>query len=153
MKKANYIISHLKTKPYLKNLQHVDCYNQLLSILPKSLSENTRFIYQKNDTLFFVLNHPGIKMEFNYKSNLIKSILKKLIAVNPKCIFMKSTQIKAFVTNKTEIKEINDSKNKNLRYRENSSGKFKNRVKNREIYDILEKIRSQVKMNKSYELN
>ena len=153
MKKANYIISHLKTKPYLKNLQHVDCYNQLLSVLPKSLSENTRFIYQKNDTLFFVLNHPGIKMEFNYKSNLIKSILKKLIAVNPKCIFMKSTQIKAFVTNKTEIKEINDSKNKNLRYRENSSGQFKNRVKNREIYDILEKIRSQVKMNKSYELN
>jgi len=153
MKKANYIISHLKTKPYLKNLQHVDCYNQLLSVLPKSLSENTRFIYQKNDTLFFVLNHPGIKMEFNYKSNLIKSILKKLIAVNPKCIFMKSTQIKAFVTNKTEIKEIDGSKNKNLRYRENSSGQFKNRVKNREIYDILEKIRSQVKMNKSHELN
>jgi len=153
MKKANYIISHLKTKPYLKNLQHVDCYNQLLSILPKSLSENTRFIYQKNDTLFFVLNHPGIKMEFNYKSNLIKSILKKLIVVNPKCIFMKSSQIKAFVTNKTEIKEIDDSKNKKLRYKENSSGKFKNRVKNRELYDILEEIRSYIKMNKSYELN
>lgn len=150
MKKADYIISHLKTKPYLKNLQHVDCYNQLLSLLPKSLSENTRFIYQKNDTLFFVLNHPGIKMEFNYKSNLIKSILKKLIVVNPECIFMKSNQIKAFVTNKTEIK---DSKNKKLRYRENSNGKFKNEVKNKELYDVLEEIRSYIKMNKSYELN
>ena len=92
-------------------------------------------------------------MELNYKSNLIKSILKKLIDVNPKCIFMKSTQIKAFVTNKTEIKEIDDSKNKKLRYKENSSGEFKNSVKNRELYDILEEIKSHIKMNKSYELN
>ena len=151
MEKASYIISHLKTKPYLKNLQQVDCYNQLLSLLPKSLSKNTKFIYQKNDTLFFVLNHPGIKMEFNYKSNLIKSILKKLIVVNPKCIFMKSSQIKAFVTNKIEIIEINDSKNKKLRYKESSSGKFENSVKNRELYDILEKIKSYIEINKSYE--
>ena len=153
MKKANYIISHLKTKPYLKKLRHIDCYNQLLSLLPKTIRENTRFIYQKNDTLFFVLNHPGIKMELNYKSNLIKSILKKLIDLKPQCIFMKSAQIKAFVTNKIDKKEINESKHRKLRYKENSRGKFKNRAKNREIYDILEKIRSQVKINKSHELN
>ncbi len=153
MEKASYIISHLKTKPYLKNLQRVDCYNQLLSLLPKSLRENTRFVYQKNDTLFFVLNHPGIKMEFNYKSNLIKSILKTLIVVHPKCIFMKSSQIKAFVTNKTEIKEIDDSRNKKLIYKENSSGEFKNSIKNKELYDILEEIKSYIKINKSHEFS
>ncbi len=153
MKKVSQIISHLKTKPYLKNLQHVDCYNQLLSLLPKSLSNNTRFLYHKNDTLFFVLNHPGIKMEFNYKSNLIKSILKKMIEVNPKCIFMKSSQIKAFVTNKKEIKEIDDSKNHKLRYKERASGGFKNDVKNEELRKIIEEIKLAIKQNSQHELN
>ncbi len=153
MKKASYIISHLKTKPYLKNLQRVDCYNQLLSLLPKSLRDNTSFLYQRNDTLFFVLNHPGIKMEFNYKSNLIKSILKKLIVVNPECIFMKTSHIKAFVTNKTEIKRIKNSKNKRLRYKESSNGKFNNEAKNTDLHDILEEIRTHIKINRSHELS
>jgi len=144
MKKANQIISHLKSKPYLKNLQHVDCYNKLLSLLPKSIREFTRFIYQKNGTLFFVLEHPGIKMEFNYKSNLIKSILNKLIEIDNECDFMKSSEIKAFVTNKNTLKEISDSKNHKLRYAERSAGEFENSAKNEEIREVLEKIRTTI---------
>ncbi len=144
MKKASYIISHLKSKPYLKNLQHVDCYNLLLSLLPKSLSEHTRFIYQKNDTLFFVLKHPGVKMEFNYKRNLIKNILKKLIELNPQCIFMNSNEIKAFVTNKSTNKENINFKNKQIRYKERSHASFENRSDNEEIKKIFEQIRKTI---------
>ncbi len=153
MKKVSQIISHLKTKPYLKNLQHVDCFNQLLSLLPKSLRDNTRFLYHKNDTLFFVLNHPGIKMEFNYKSNLIKSILKKLIEINPKCIFMQSSQIKAFVTNKKELIEIDDSKQKKLVYKERASGDFENRAKDKNLRKIIEEIRFAIKNSEENEPN
>jgi len=149
MKKASHIISHLKTKPYLKNLQQVDCYNQLLSLLPKSLRDNTKFIYRKNDTLFFVLNHPGIKMEFNYKSNLIKSILKKLIVVNPQCIFMKSSHIKAFVTNKTGYKK---SKIRKIVYKERAKGKFKNSIKNMELHKVVEEIKKNIEKNRKNEL-
>ena len=145
MKTANQIISHLKSKPYLKNLQHVDCYNKLLSLLPKSIREFTRFIYQKNDTLFFVLEHPGIKMEFNYKSNLIKTILNKLIEIDNECNFMQSNQIKAFVTNKNTLKEISDSKNHKLQYAERATGEFENNVKNEEIREVLEKIKLSIK--------
>ncbi len=145
MKKANQIISHLKNRPFLKNLEHIDCYNQLLSLLPNSLRENTRFLYHKNDTLFFVLNHPGIKMEFNYKSNLIKSILKTLILVNPKCIFMNSSKIKAFVTNKIYTEKQNNSKIEHLTYKERAKGEFKNEISDEELRDIFEKIRQEVK--------
>ena len=148
MKKANYIISHLKTKPYLKNLQHIDCYNQLLALLPKNISNNTKFLYQKNDILFFVLNHPGIKMEFNYKSNLIKSILKKLIDVHPECNFMKSKEIKAFISNKTTENRADSFKKRPLRYNEQSNGDFINMAKNREISKIIEEIRKTISRQK-----
>ncbi len=153
MKKVNQIISHLKTKPYLKNLQHIDCHNRLLSLLPKNLRNNIRFIYQKNDTLFFVLSHPGIKMEFNYKSNLIKSILKKLIELNPECIFMKSSQIKAFVSNKSVIKETKNSKIRKSRYKERANGEFKNSTKDEELHKIIEEIRLQIKQKRENELS
>jgi len=152
MKKVSQIISHLKTKPYLKNLRYVDCYNQLLSLLPKNISQNTKFLYQKNDTLFFVLNHPGIKMEFNYKSNLIKSILKKLIELNPECYFIKSSNIKAFVTNKPPLKEINYSNTKKTLYQERAGGKFTNSAKNMDLNSIFEKIRVSIKQNRQNEL-
>ena len=148
MKTANQIISHLKSKPYLKNLQHVDCYNKLLSLLPKSIREFTRFIYQKNDTLFFVLEHPGIKMEFNYKSNLIKSILNKLIEIDNECNFMKSNQIKAFVTNKNTLKEISDSKNHKLQYAERAMGEFEISAKNEEIREVLCRIKLSIKSSR-----
>jgi hypothetical protein len=151
MKKANHIISHLKTKPYLKNLKQIDCHNQLLSLLPKSLRDNIRFIYHKNDTLFFVLNHPGIKMEFNYKSNLIKSLLKKLIVLNPECISLKSSNIRAFVTNKIDIKEIDDSKRKKLHYKERAEGSFENSAKDKELHEIIEEIRVLIKAQKDNE--
>lgn len=128
----------------MKKLQHVECFNLLLSLLPKNISNNTRFVYQKNDTLFFVLTHPGIKMEFNYKSNLIKSILKKLIEVNPQCIFINSSKIKAFVTNKISHEESLNSKKIRSRYKERSNASFENRSQNKEIQDLFEEIRKTI---------
>ncbi len=90
-------------------------------------------------------------MEFNYKSNLIKSILKKLIELNPECYFIKSSNIKAFVTNKPSIKEENYSKTKKRVYQERARGKFTNSAKNMDLNSIFEKIRVSIKQNRQNE--
>ena len=92
-------------------------------------------------------------MEFNYKSNLIKSILKKLIEVNPECIFMNSSRIKAFVSNKIETKNRNNSKKRKLYYKERADGKFKNSAKDEQLHKVMEEIRSQIIQKREDELN
>ena len=78
MKTAKDIISHLIHKPQNSKIIQKSCIDKLVSCLPPHLANAVMFTYIKNNTLFFVLNHPGLKMEFNYKHNLIKSLLKKL---------------------------------------------------------------------------
>ncbi len=147
MKKANQIISHLKSQPYLKNLKQLDCYNEMLLLLPKSLSKHVRFIYHKNDTLFFVLEHPSIKMEFNYKRNLIKSILNKFVEFHPECSFMANKEIKAFVTNKPKQNYYNFLTDRKVLYKERSSAKFKNFAEDKELKKLFEAIRETINAN------
>ncbi|MDX1809384.1 MAG: hypothetical protein R3331_07580 [Sulfurospirillaceae bacterium] len=90
-------------------------------------------------------------MEFNYKSNLIKSILKKLIELNPQCIFMNSNNIKAFVTNKITIKEQLNSKKNKQRYKERSNASFENRSEDQELKELFEEIRKTIKETKQQE--
>ncbi len=149
MKKADQIISHLKSQPYLKNLKQSDCYNLLLSLLPKSLSNGVRFIYKKNDTLFFVLEHPSIKMEFNYKRNLIKSILNNILKNDDRCSFMNVNEIKAFVTNRKKPNLQNFSPSSKIRYKERSEAKFENFADNKELRELFEQIRETIKSNES----
>ncbi len=85
MKDSKTIISHLKKHPSLKTLEQEECFDILIKLLPTSLSNFIKFIYTKNSTLFFVLKHPSAKMEFNYKRNLIKDILKKIETFHPNC--------------------------------------------------------------------
>ncbi|MCF6172231.1 MAG: hypothetical protein L3J44_00330 [Campylobacteraceae bacterium] len=61
---------------------------------------------------------------------------------------MKSLEIRAFVTNKKEIKEITDSKNQKLIYKERANGDFENSVKNEELYKIIEDIKLAIKQNR-----
>ncbi|MDD3323717.1 MAG: hypothetical protein PHN38_01150 [Sulfurospirillaceae bacterium] len=139
------IISHLKQRPYLKNLKKQECYAKLLSLLPKGLRESIRFVYSKNDTLFFVFEHPSGKMEFNYKRNLIKSLLNKIVELNPECECLHVGQVESFVTNLPPLKDIIAQKDTALCYKERSSGEFKNECQNQKTHQLFEAIRATIK--------
>jgi len=149
MKDSKTIISHLKKNPSLKTLEQEECFDMLIKLLPNSLSNFIKFIYTKNDILFFVLKHPSAKMEFNYKRNLIKDILKKIESFHPNCKCINLKEIKAFVSNKKEPK-IEPPKDATFVYKERSLGEFKNETKNEKLYELFEKIRKEIKCLKEH---
>ncbi len=146
MKDSQTIISHLKRHPSLKTLEQEACFDILIKLLPNSLSNFIKFIYTKNNILFFVLKHPSAKMEFNYKRNLIKDILKKIENFHPNCKCINLKEIKAFVSNKKEPK-IEITKDATFVYKERSKGSFKNETKNEELHELFEKIREEILKN------
>lgn len=146
MKQAKFIITHLKSTPNMKNLQKMQSYKKLLLFLPKSLKDGICFMYNKNNTLFFVLKHQLYLMEFKsiqrsskYKQNYIKTKLKELISIDSTCKCIDAETIKAFVTNKSQMENI--VSNSLPIYVEKSDAKFTNRAKNRKIYRLFEEIR------------
>ena len=144
MKNVNSIIQHLSTSPSFENLERVQSYKKLLSLLPQNLSKAVRFMYNKNETLFFVLEHPAFKMEFNYKLSLIKGLLKQLIIIDPTCKCIDAKDIKAFVTNKPPINQ-ESIEIKPFCYEEIASGIFENQAKNPDIHKKFEAIRETIK--------
>jgi len=102
-----------------------------------------KFAYFKNNILFFVLNHPGAKQEFDNNIQSIKSALK---FVSPEeCNEVTVTDIKAFVTNKphkettlfqTDSKEI---------YKERSTGNFKIDIKDEKLNSLVRSIQNIIK--------
>lgn len=125
MKDSKSIISHLVQQPSMKKYEQMRCYDRLLSVLPKSFTSMIRFVYTKNETLFFVLNHPCAKMEFNYKRNLIKSLLKEICIRFPECEALHVKEIQAFVTNQTDTTEVlQNLQSSDVFYPEQATGTF-----------------------------
>jgi len=146
MKDSKTIISHLKKHPSMKSLNQQECYDILIGLLPKSLTNSIKFLYTKHDTLFFVLNHPSAKMEFNYKRNLIKDILKKIVTFHPNCKCIDLKDIKAFVTNRKEPKVV-ESKESKIYYIEESRAEFTNIAKDERLFELFEEIKKVIKSN------
>ncbi len=144
MKTAREIISHISNKPQNSQIIKTACIDKLISILPKHLANAVMFTYIKNKTLFFVLNHPGLKMEFNYKHNLIKSLLKKIKDIDLKCQTIEVDEIKSFVSNKIPTKKTAE---KVLTYQERSTGEFENLATSDELKELFEKIKETIKNN------
>ncbi len=144
MKDSNTIISHLKRQPYLKTLEQQECFDILIELLPNSITNSIKFIYKKNNILFFVLKHPSAKMEFNYKRNLIKEILKRIETFHPKCKCINLKDIRAFVSNKKDI-ILEKSPKTTIFYKERSSAEFKNIATDDKLHDIFEKIREEIR--------
>jgi len=146
MKDSKTIISHLKKHPSLKTLEQEECFDILIKLLPKSLSNFIKFLYTKHDTLFFVLNHPSAKMEFNYKRNLIKGLLKTIENFHPNCKCINLKEVKAFVSNKIRQKEETKIETK-IYYKERSNGEFLNNTKDNKLHAIFEEIRKEIEKN------
>lgn len=144
MKDSKSIISHLVQQPYMKKFKQVQCYDRLLCLLPKSLTGMIKFLYNKNETLFFVLNHPCAKMEFNYKRNLIKSLLSQIVLHFPECNCLHVKDIQCFVTNKMDNEETIFSINSQITYEERADGIFENACEDAKLHTLFEKIREEI---------
>ena len=144
MKTSKEIISHLINKPQNSQIIKKACIDKLISLLPPHLADAVMFTYIKNRTLFFVLNHPGLKMEFNYKHNLIKSLLNKLKDIDLKCKIIEIDEVKSFVSNKITPKTHQIPF---FRYKERADGEFTNFASSKELNEIFEKIKLQIKKN------
>jgi len=143
MKTVKNIISHIISKPQYKKISQKRCFDKVVKLLPPHLQSAVLFTYVKNQTLFFVLNHPGLKMEFHYKVNLIKSLLKQIKSIDPLCKNMQDIKdIKAFVSNKPRIKT---EPKKKLYYKELSSANFKILTKNKKLTTLFQKIKDTIK--------
>lgn len=144
MKTSKEIISHIINKPQNSQIIKTECINKLISFLPPHLANAIMFTYIKNRTLFFVLNHPGLKMEFNYKHNLIKSLLNKLKNIDLKCKIIEIDEIKSFVSNKIKPPS---SKISTLIYKERASGEFQNLATDEKLNKLFEEIKKVIKNN------
>ena len=138
MKTAKDIISHIVKKPQNSKIVQKVCIDKLVSCLPPHLQNAVMFSYIKNRTLFFVLNHPGLKMEFNYKHNLIKSLLNKIKDIDLNCKEIQVDEIKSFVSNKITPPK---SKEISFTYKERSSGDFVNLATSDELKELFENIK------------
>ncbi len=144
MKTSKEIISHIINKPQNSQIIKTECINRLISLLPPHLANAIMFTYIKNRTLFFVLNHPGLKMEFNYKHNLIKSLLNKLKDIDLKCKIIEIDEIKSFVSNK--IKPPSPKVSTSI-YKERAYGEFQNLATDEKLNKLFEEIREVIKNN------
>lgn len=143
MKDSYFIISHLKNSPRYKKIKTQECFESIKSILPKHLKNAILFMYTKNQTLFFVLNHPGFKMEFNYNLNLIKGLLKEVKKHKSCCKELPTENIKVFVSNKIDKKNQRPN-NSDIKYKERSNAEFENPAKNKSIAAAFEQIRKTI---------
>ncbi|MDD3343716.1 MAG: hypothetical protein PHR87_09095 [Sulfurospirillaceae bacterium] len=143
MKDSKTIISHLVQQPFMKKYEQVCCYERLLGLLPKNFTCMIRFLYTKNETLFFVLNHPSAKMEFNYKRNLIKSLLSQIKIHFPQCTCFDVNDIQCFVSNQAPIEALSPAKS-SITYNEQAHGNFENSCSDENLHQLFEDIRRQI---------
>jgi hypothetical protein len=140
MKDAKSIISHLVQQPSMKKYEHMRCFERLLGLLPKSFTSLVRFVYTKNETLFFVLSHPAGKMEFHYKRSLIKSLLSQIISHFPQCDCLRVKEIQCFVTHQRE-KDVLPESNAHITYEERATGNFPNDCCEPKLHALFEAIK------------
>lgn len=146
MKSSQKIIAHITKKPYFRKIGEKKCIDRLISCLPPLLQKAVMFTYIKNGTLFFVLNHPGLKMEFNYKKSLIKSLLKKIKHLDETCQNLEVTDVAAFVSNKIAQPE-EATVISTFTYKERATGRFYNFATNPELKELFNQIKTDIKNN------
>ena len=101
-----------------------------------------KFAYIKNDTLFFVLNHPGAKQEFDNNIQSIKSALN--FYAPEECAQTPILDIKAFVTH-APSKEFKLEPKEPVRYPERATGNFEVNVKDEKLNALIKSIQTIIK--------
>ena len=143
MKNASDILNSLQHKPQFSKLSHYKCIHKIESLFSLPLQRMIKFAYIKNSTLFFVLNHPGAKQEFDNNIQSIKSALK--FCNPPECAEETIDEIKAFVTH-TPQKEFTPLEAKKVQsYPERSHGNFHITIHDTKLKALIESIQTIIK--------
>jgi hypothetical protein len=114
--------------------------------MPPRFAKAIAFFYIKNNTLFGGLSHPGYKMELNYNKDLINNLLNQITIIDLECaeIFKDVKKIEFFVS-KFHTKPPIINTNSDVKYKELAKGDFKINAKDKDIQNILEKIKDNIK--------
>jgi len=142
MKNAKDIITLIQNKPQFSKLTKYSCIQRIQNIFSPALQRMIKFAYIKNDTLFFVLNHPGAKQEFDNNIQSIKSALN--FHTPTECSEVNIKDIRAFVTHTPQITPTFEVK-KPVLYRERSSGEFQIDIKDEKLKALVLEIREIIK--------
>jgi hypothetical protein len=142
MKNAAQIIHSLQTKPQFSKLSKYSCIDKIKSIFTPTLQKMIKFGYFKGNTLFFVLNHPGAKQEFDNNIENIKSALN--FHMPKECEESNFEDIKAFVTH-TPLKKTAPKKTTKLIYKERAKGDFDINIKDKKLNTLIKSIQKIIK--------
>jgi hypothetical protein len=143
MKNSAQILNSIQHRPQFSKLSKYRCIKKIQSIFSPALQKMIKFAYIKNDILFFVLNHPGAKQEFDNNIQSIKSALK---FVSPEeCSEVTVTDIKAFVTNKPIKKTTLFKTDSREEYTERATGNFKIDIKDEKLNSLIRSIQTIIK--------
>lgn len=147
MKNMKSILSHIKSMPYFGKFQNDTNLDMIKNLLPKGLKDFLCFMYIKNKVLFFVFDNPNLSMEFEYKKNFIKDIIKKIEEI--KNIDLQIDNLKAIAPSNLCQRRLKKTREKSIVhvYKEKSLANFKNTIKDKDLSQSLEKIRNSIKKN------
>jgi len=146
MKSSSDILNSLQNKPQFSKLSRYKCIHKIQSAFSEPLQRMIKFAYIKNSILFFVLNHPGAKQEFDNNIQSIKSALK--FHTPTECSNETIADIKAFVTHTPalHVKKTEDTQQKELQtYEERANGNFKIPIHDKRLKALIYSIRQIIK--------
>jgi len=138
MKNASQIISSIQNKPQFSKLSKYKCIAKIQSMFLPQVQRMIQFAYIKNDTLFFVFNHPAGKQEFDNSIDNIKSALKH--HQSDECRENTIHDIKAFVTHTPKLKKEMPLKIEQQIYTERAKGNFSNTIADPKLHELVRSI-------------
>lgn len=145
MKSIKQLVSHLRSQSAYSPLGSLPCINCVKELLPRRLHRFILFGYIRHNIIFFALNHPGAKQEFD---NIINSIKTPLKQIPPQeCRNFTISDIRAFVSHKKHF-TFSQSKPKEVFYEERSKAQFQNNIKDEKLHKVVEDIRKIIENSK-----
>ena len=142
MKNSAQVLSHIVNQPQYKKLFQHQCIDAVKSLMPPHLQNMVSFAYVKQKVLYFVLNHPGAKQEFDIIISSIKTPLR--LYPPEKCKEMAFEDIRAYVSHTPPHKKKTQQSTQEVTYPERATGNFSNTIKDDKLHQLFEKIRQEI---------
>jgi len=142
MKNSKQLVSHLRSQSAFVPLKNQSCIDAVKELLPQRLHRFILFGYIRHNIVFFALNHPGAKQEFDNIINSIKAPLKKIPPLS--CKEYTIIDVRAFVSHKKTMK-FSPIKPSYEAYEERAEADFNNTIENQKLHHLFEDIREIIK--------
>lgn len=144
MKNSKQLVSHLRSQSVFAPLGNLSCIEAIKELLPPRLHRFILFGYIRHNIVFFALNHPGAKQEFDNIITSIKTPLKRIPPLS--CQKFEIYDIRAFVSHKKSLK-FSVTKPEEIHFEERSKAEFENNIKDKKLHQVIEDIRTIIKQS------